>query len=135
MLAGIILSGVQLQARSGTFMMGTLFEPVVRWTFDTPARHFGGYFGTVNTVPGATAHFYDENNTLIGTDELVVPISDWAWNGWESETGISRVEIFGNGVFRGFIFHDDMEYTPIPAPSALIALLGLPIVHARRRRH
>lgn len=105
------------------------------WVFDVPALQFGGYFGTNANVPGATAHFYDEGGGLMGTLPVTAPLGSWAWNGWETTDpgGIKRVQIIANNAYSGFIMHDDMQYTLIPAPSAL-ALLGLGTLALRRRR-
>ncbi len=136
---GVFL-GVSLDAFSGLKTMGTVFEDgdsaPVRWTFHTPAHRFGGFFGTVDTgSPGATAFFFDESNDLIGIEDVTVPIGGWAWNGWESDTGIARIDVLGNGNFGpGFIFYDQMEYDPIPAPASLAPLAGLLLYRRRCRR-
>jgi hypothetical protein len=104
------------------------------WVFDVPAKRFGGYFGTNADVPDAMAYFYDEAGNLIDSLAVGAPLGSWKWNGWETTgAGIKRVEIIANNQYNGFIMHDDMEYTMIPAPGGL-ALLGLGSLALRRRR-
>ena len=121
---------------SGDFFMGGAGVNA-EWVFDTPALRFGGFFATNADVAGAVALFYDEAGALIGESDVVAPLGDnWAWNGWETTTlgpGIKSVQIIANNGFNGFIMHDDMQYTAIPAPGAL-ALLALGAVGIRRKR-
>ncbi len=139
-LRGIFFN-VNLEARTGDSMAGTTFDkhdssPALRWTFDTPARRFGGYFGTVGFASGATVLLFDENNNLLAQQEIDVPLGDWAWNGWKAEgAGIARIDVFGNETFGpGLVFHDDFQMDPVPAPPAGLVLSGLFLARSRRRR-
>ena len=58
------------------------------------------------------------------------------WQGWETTgAGIARIDFFGNGQFGpGFIFYDDMDYIPIPAPASAVLLGAVGLIARRRRR-
>ena len=105
------------------------------WVFDTPALRFGGFFATNADVPGAIALFFDDAGNMIGQADVAAPLGDnWAWDGWETTgPGIKRVQIIANNGFGGFIMHDDMQYTAIPAPGVL-GLFAIGLGMARRRR-
>jgi hypothetical protein len=118
-------------AHSGILFMGSW--TTLEWEFDAPAVKWGGYFTTNSGTDDATAYFYDAGGALLGTGDVSAPAdTTWAWNGWESDTPISRVEVVGFGVESAFIDYDDMELTPIPEPSSL-GLLGLAIVFFLRK--
>ncbi len=119
----------------GHFMGGAGVN--AEWVFDTPALRFGGFFATNADVAGAVALFFDEDNGMIGKLDVTAPLGDnWAWNGWETTgVGIKRVQIIANNGFNGFIMHDDMEYTAIPAPGVLgLLAIGIGSMSRRRRR-
>ena len=119
----------------GSFFMGSA-GPALEWIFDVPALQFGGYFTTNSGTSDAVASFYDEANNLLASLPVTAPASNnWVWNGWETQdVGIKRVVINGNNPFGGgFIMHDDMLYTAIPAPGAL-GLFAIALGAARRRR-
>lgn len=124
-------------ARTGSHFMGSA-GALPEWVFDTPAQRFGGYFTTNSGTDGAVAFFYDEANNLLGSMDVTAPANNsWVWNGWETTgVGIKRVVIDGNNPFGGgFIMHDDMEYTAIPAPGVLgLFAIGLGGMARRRRR-
>ena len=120
---------------SGSFFMGGAGVNA-EWVFDTPALRFGGFFATNADVPGAIALFFDDQGGMIGKADVTAPLGDnWAWNGWETTgPGIKSVQIISNNQFNGFIMHDDMQYTPIPAPGVLgLFAIGLGIARRRRR--
>ncbi|MCH8151523.1 MAG: hypothetical protein IH830_04015 [Planctomycetes bacterium] len=119
---------------SGTYFMGGAGVNAA-WMFDFPALRFGGYFTTNADVADAVAEFFDADNNSLGILPVTAPLNGaWTWNGWETDgAGIKRIEIVSNNIFNGFIMHDDMQYTPIPAPGVL-ALVGLAGLIARRRR-
>jgi len=101
----------------------------VEWVFGVPARRFGGYFTTNSGTPGATARFFDVNDSLLAEMPVTAGGCRWTWNGWESpRDGIARVEIIASNEFGGFIQHDDMEYTPNPC-----SLGGLQVTTASLR--
>ena len=120
---------------SGNYFMGSA-GPALEWIFDVPALQFGGYFTTNSGVDGAVASFYDEANNLMASLPVTAPANNsWVWNGWETQgVGIKRVVIDGNNPYGGgFIMHDDMQYTAIPAPGVL-GLFAIGLGMARRRR-
>ncbi len=105
----------QVEERTGERSAGSLSGPV-EYTFDTPVALFGGYF-TSNSwdsweTPIATANFYDVDDNLIDSVEMLLGFCDWIWFGWET-TGASfaRIEIIGGNMGGAHVFMDDMEYT------------------------
>lgn len=120
---------------SGSRFMGSA-GALPEWVFDVPALNFGGYFTTNSGTSDAVAFFYDDANNLLGSMPVSAPANNsWVWNGWTTQgVGIKRVIIDGNNPFGGgFIMHDDMEYTVIPAPGVL-GLFAIGLGMARRRR-
>ncbi len=120
---------------SGSRFMGSA-SALPEWVFDVPALQFGGFFTTNSGTSDAVAFFYDEFDNLLASLPVTAPANNsWVWNGWETQgVGIKRVVIDGlNPWGGGFIMHDDMQYTAIPAPSAL-ALVGLAGLIAQQRR-
>ena len=120
----------------GSFFMGSA-GPALEWIFDVPALGFGGFFTTNSGTSGAVASFYDEDDNFLASLDVTAPASNnWVWNGWETQgVGIKRVVIDGNNPFGGgFIMHDDMQYTAIPAPGVLgLFVIGLGMTRRRRR--
>ncbi|MEE9293890.1 MAG: hypothetical protein V3W34_02850 [Phycisphaerae bacterium] len=118
----------------GSFFMGSA-GPALEWIFDVPALQFGGFFTTNSGTSDAVASFYDEFDNLLASLVVTAPASNnWVWNGWETQgVGIKRVIIDGNAFNGGFIMHDDMQYTAIPAPGVL-GLFAIGFGMARRRR-
>ena len=121
---------------SGSRFMGST-GPALEWIFDVPALSFGGYFTTNSGTSDARALFYDVNNVLLADLLVTAPANNsWVWNGWETQgVGIKRVVIDGNNPYGGgFIMHDDMQYTAIPAPGVLgLFAIGLGLARRRRR--
>ena len=121
----------------GSYFMGSA-GPAVEWIFSVPALSFGGYFTTNSGVNDAVASFFDANGVPMGSLPVTAPANNsWVWNGWTvigGGPGIGRVVIDGlNPYGGGFIMHDDMEYTKIPAPGVL-GLFAIGLGMARRRR-
>lgn len=122
----------------GTHLMGGAGANYY-FLFNTPADKFGGYWGTIADVPGATAKFYDVNNNQIDvTQSIASPLGQWQWNGWQSTVPIKKVEIYANNSFGGFIMSDALQYTPnaVPEPTTWVvfALGGLALTRLRRRK-
>ncbi len=121
---------------SGQRFMGSA-GALPEWVFDVPALQFGGFFTTNSGTSDAVAFFYDEFDNLLGSLPVTAPANtSWVWNGWETQgVGIKRVVIDGNNPFGGgFIMHDDMQYTAIPAPGVLgLFAIGLGLARRRRR--
>ncbi len=104
--------------------------------FNNPVQRFGGYWGTNADVPGATATFFDSLGNQIGSAQSIqAPLGQWAWDGWQSTIGFSRVNIVASNSFGGFIDSDDLQMTPfaVPEPST-IAVLILGVAAATRLR-
>ena len=57
----------------------------------------------------------------------------WQWNGWESDTPISRIVVTGNGIINGFLWYENMQIDLVPTPSA-IAFFGVAAICRRRKR-
>ncbi|MEE9129982.1 MAG: hypothetical protein V3T84_08180 [Phycisphaerales bacterium] len=126
--------GIVFPHSGGRFMGSASALP--EWVFDVPALQFGGFFTTNSGTSDAVAHFFDVDNNSLGSLPVIAPADNsWVWNGWETQgVGISRVVIEGNNPFGGgFIMHDDMQYTAIPAPGVL-GLFAIGLGMARRRR-
>lgn len=58
----------------------------------------------------------------------------WTWNGWEFDAPVSRIVVIGSGILEGFLWTDDLEMTPVPAPAGVLPLLLLAGAMARGRR-
>ena len=102
--------------------------------FDQGATDFGGYFGTVDIHSGGSISFFDEDNQLIQSLSLDIPLNDWTWFGFHSDVAFHSVVIHGSSSPSAPIVLDDLQVNFIPAPSS-IALLGLGgLVVSRRRR-
>lgn len=133
-LRGWSFMGIVFPHSGLKFMGGSIALP--EWVFDVPALQFGGFFTTNSGTSDAVAFFYDEFDNLLASLPVTAPADNsWVWNGWETQgVGIKRVVIDGNNPFGGgFIMHDDMQYTAIPAPGVL-GLFAIGLGMARRRR-
>jgi hypothetical protein len=101
--------------------------------FSTPVTRFGGWLNTVGLIGGGTAVFKDASGAVIDTLAFAGTPIEWTWTGWESDVGISRIELTGNnGVGFGFQY-DNLTLNYVPAPASL-GVLGLGVVAAVRRR-
>jgi len=97
--------------RSGSYFMGGV-ACNAEYEFTAPMSRFGGYFGTVSDIAGATATFYDADGNQIGQPQAIqAPVSSWAWDGWESTTPVKRIRIVASNSHNGFIMMDDLEIT------------------------
>ena len=139
--SGTIINGILVQAHTGTRMMGTTFSddtsPAIRWNLTQPVKRFGGFFATNNLIPDATAFFFDEDNNFLGKQTVFIPVGgNWMWQGWETTgAGIARIDVFGNGPFGpGWIWYDDFDFIPIPAPASAVFLGAFGLIARRRRR-
>jgi hypothetical protein len=81
--------------------------------FDAPVQSFGGWFGTISSVSGGTAHFYDATGNLIGTQPISATACTlncgWTWNGWTVSGGpfIKRIDVgAGSGAGYGLALDD-----------------------------
>ena len=116
-------------------LMGGTPTSTAYFEFSTAVTHFGGYFGTVSPDAGGTAVFYDENGDVIDSLAFTAGSADWAWLGWESDVGISRIELTGNlGPAFGFQY-DDLQLRYVPSPAGAGLLAGAAMSAARRRRN
>ena len=124
--------GDQVWPISG-MMMGQL--GIGQWDFNTPVTRFGGWWENNSGADDATLEFYDVNNVLIG--EMIANVSvsaqQWQWNGWESDTPISRIVVTGNGIINGFLWYENMQIDVVPTPS-VIAFFGIAAICKRRKR-
>ena len=102
--------------------------------FDQGATDFGGYFGTADILNGGNISFFNDEDELIETVSMDIPLNDWTWFGFHSDEAFSKVVIHGSASPASPIVLDDLQVNFIPAPSAL-ALIGLGgLVGTRRRR-
>ena len=122
------LGGRALSPHSPPLMFGQI--GISEWTFNDPLYQFGGYFGNNSRFDDARVDFFDVNGALIDSVTATIPKAqtthDWFWNGWQSDVPIKRIVITGNDAafLHGFIWFDDVQANPVPAPSSLV-LLGL----------
>ncbi len=115
-------------------LMGLSVTGFTTFTFDSPATDFGGYFGTADNLSNGTVSFYDENDGLIQTLSMELPLNDWQWWGWSSATPFSRVSIMGNTNPGSPIVFDDLQVSFVPAPASAALLAAGGVIVARRRR-
>lgn len=115
-------------------LMGMAVTGFATFVFDTPATAFGGYIGTVDVLSGGTISFYDESDALIQTLSMALPVNDWQWWGWSSDTPFRRVSIAANVNPGTPVVFDDMQVSFVPAPASASLLLAGALI-ARRRRH
>ncbi len=114
-------------------LMGGLPAGAAIFEFSTAVSRFGGFFNTVGPVGGGTAVFYDASGAQIGSLDFGGTPTEWAWLGWESDVGISRMEITGPVQGFGFQF-DDLTLNYVPTPGTVAALAAGVCVLGRRRR-
>ncbi len=100
--------------------------------FDTPVVDFGGYIGTADNLTGTTFTFKDDTGAVIDAIPVVLPLAEWTWCGWHSDTPIARIEILGNvSPGLGLTFDDLRANVPEPASLSLL-LIGVGLVLRRR---
>lgn len=126
------LTNETIFAYNGNFMGGfpTGWAEI---NFNQGATDFGGYFGTVDIHSGGNISFYNEDDQLIETLSLDIPLNDWTWFGYHSDEAFHRVVIHGSSTPSLPIVLDDLQVNFVPAPGA-IALLGFAGVTTSRRR-
>lgn len=133
-------NGDTVVARSAPVMLGQI--GITRWDFQTPLSQFGAYFENNSRFDDVIVDFYDTDLNLIGTRTATTAkdAQTWTWNGWHSDTPISRIVTTGNDTefFGGFIWFDDaqLSFSTVPEPSALmgLALLGFVATTIRKKR-
>lgn len=101
--------------------------------FNQGATDFGGYFGTVDILSGGNISFFNEDDELIDTVSLDIPLNDWTWFGFHSDEAFHRVVIHGGANPSAPIVLDDLQVNFVPAPASL-ALLGMAGFATSRRR-
>jgi hypothetical protein len=111
---------------------------IAQWKFNSPVTRFGGWFENNSGADNATISFFDVNNTLIQSVTADIPFAEgWTWNGWQSDTPISRIVVSGNGIVNGFLWYENMQidFAEIPAPPALaLVVFAIALMPSRRRR-
>ena len=130
------LDGDQVVPRSDPWMLGQL--GIAQWTFTTPVSDFGGYFANNSRFDDAVVDFYDKSGSLIDSITATIPrdAQTWTWNGWHSDTPISKLVITGNdAVFlNGFIWYDDFEanvaVAGVPEPASWLMMATACLVSA-----
>jgi len=111
----------------GTTTGDTIFE------FADPVTDFGTYITTNAAVGDGTITFSDASGALIGTLPLTVEPVTWGWQGWHSDTPISRIVMTPNsGLGWGLIF-DAMQVNWVPEPASLGLLAMAALMLVRRR--
>lgn len=93
----------------------------VQYNFNVPLTSFGGFFTTNSPVANGRVDFFLDGN-LLHTQPLTAPKGGvWAWNGWTLPTGFDAVRLTSNYSAGGFLMHDALQATTIPAPGAALA--------------
>lgn len=127
------LTGETIFAYNGNFMGGL----PTGWgviEFSQGAYDFGGYIGTADILSGGNVSFFDVNDQLIETVSLDLPLNQWEWYGWHSDTAFHKVVIHGGANPSLPIVLDDLQVNFVPAPSGIAALGFAGLALARRRR-
>lgn len=124
--------GVQVTPHTGSRILGFTQGPGI-FDFEEPARRFGAYWNNNSGTANAIVEFFDVGGNLVDTQQAVVPLGVWTWNGWESDVPISSIRVTGFGVLDGFLWFDDLEMSVFPAPGGL-ALFALGLMMGGRRR-
>ena len=119
----------------GGFLMGLVPTGVVIFEFDQAVSQFGGFFGSAAFQSGGTAVFRDEAGQVIDTLDFSTTAMEWGWHGWQSETGISSIEITASALSSAPFVFDDLQMTLIPAPGAVAVFALGGLFTQRRRRH
>jgi len=134
LLAGDSFVGGTVHARTGVMILGWTQDPG-EFRFNTPVTQFGAYWANNNGTDGAVASFYDAAGTLLGirNANVIAAGNAWYWNGWQFDTPVSRISVKTNSPWEGWVWFDDLEMTPVPAPSAAV-LLPILLIGSRRRR-
>jgi hypothetical protein len=135
LLLGSTLGGDAVTPRTGSLILGWTEGPGI-FTFSTPVSRFGAYWNNNSGTSGALVEFFDASNSLIGTAPATIPAPGnvWTWNGWDfGATPVSRIRVIGFGIINGFLWTDDLEMTPIPAPASLCVLAPALCLLRRRR--
>lgn len=114
-------------------LMGGVPAGAAIFEFSTAVTRFGGFFNTVSSVGGGTALFFDASGAQIGSSDFGSNPTEWTWLGWESDVGISRIEIAGPMQGFGFQF-DDLTLNYVPTPGSAAVLAAGACVLGRRRR-
>lgn len=126
------LTNETIFAYNGNFMGGFPTGWAVV-NFNQGATDFGGFFGTVDILSGGNISFFNEDNELIDTVSLDIPLNDWTWFGFHSDEAFHRVVIHGGANPSAPIVLDDLQVNFVPAPASL-ALLGMAGFATSRRR-
>lgn len=101
--------------------------------FNQGATDFGGYIGTADILSGGNISFFNEDDQLIDTVSLDLPLNEWTWFGFHSDEAFHRVVIHGGANPSAPIVLDDLQVNFVPAPASL-ALLGMGALATTRRR-
>lgn len=124
----VTLPGGAVQAPFSGESLGTDAE--TGWidvVLGTAALRAGGYLG-IDQAWSATASFFDESDSLLGTVDVAGDPTVPAFMGWEADTGlIQRIRFADTAVNTRVIFLDNLT-TEIPEPSTFASLLGMGIV-------
>jgi len=128
-------SGDLVTPRTGGHILGFTTGPAT-FVFDTPLVRFGAYFENNSGEDDALVEFFGAGGALIGTAtaDTDADLQDWTWNGWESDVGIASIRVTGNGIIDGFLWFDDLQGDPIPAPLSVGVFVAGAIGIARRKR-
>jgi len=111
----------QINPNSGNELFGSA-AGYCKYTFDTPPKRFGGYFGNNFNMNDGLAVFVGANGQPVASLVINAPANcSWTWNGWDLNAAptIKWVEIWGPSLPAGdFMMMDDMEVDYAPSGPA-----------------
>src|SRR5690606_6145 len=89
------ITNTEVVAYNGNLMGGAVTGQMV-FEFDAPVSDFGGYWNTADNVVGSHVQFFDAGGNLIDDVGMSLPLGQWNWHGWHSDTGFSKVVVIGS---------------------------------------
>ncbi|HRT42432.1 MAG TPA: PEP-CTERM sorting domain-containing protein [Phycisphaerae bacterium] len=124
--------GGTVMPRFGNWMGGTTAGDTVL-QFTVPVTDFGTYITTIAAAENGTITFSDASGAVIGSLPLTVVPGTWGWQGWHSDTPISRIVMTSNAGMGWGLIYDAMQVNWVPEPASLGLLAMAALMLVRRR--